>query len=579
MLAKVICTTLLIEKSPQALPLGAACVASAIKNSPLTRDLCTVYLCPFCQEDSEYIKHASTQDQAAEWMAQQLILKSQGDGSPGAGVAGQRGQGQSVELGVSNATEPYHWDGPLIVAFSVFVWNRLVLEKTARILRQQGVICIAGGPEVTANPKSFTDFDYVTTMEGELRVPYLISKILSGDKEALREENLQLSLSPLSCPLDQLSSPYLDGTLDPAEYDGALWELARGCPFKCSYCYESKGEKVVRKFPMERIEKELDLFARKKIGQVFVLDPTYNANKERAVQLVNLIAKKTPDTFYYFEARAEFIDRQMAKAFTKIPCALQIGLQSANEEVLKLVNRPFNRKQFVKNIGFLNEAGVTFGFDLIYGLPGETFKSFKEGIDFALSLYPNNLEIFCLSVLPGTDLFDHAKDLHLNYMDKPPYNIINTDKFSNQDIQHASHLAQACNVFYNDGRAVPWFNIITHHLHIKAPEFFDRFYNEVLAKNISQSVIPVPFVRTQSEIEKLQQDFVTKLCKEKKMDRYIKVMTDLIRYYGAISRKTDTGKTQTVQLNYPEEYLCSEYIFDLDFFTKNVKINPCSIRI
>lgn len=577
--AKVICTTLLIEKSPQALPLGAACVASAIKNSPLTRDLCTVYLCPFCQEESEYIKHASTQDQAAEWMAEQLILRSQGDGSPGSGGTGQRGQGQIVGTGVSNAAAPYHGDGPLIVAFSVFVWNRLVLEKTARILRQHGVICIAGGPEVTANPKSFTDFDYVTTMEGELRVPYLISKILSGDKEALREENLQLSLSPLSCPLDQLSSPYLDGTLDPAEYDGALWELARGCPFKCSYCYESKGEKVVRKFPMERIEKELDLFARKKIGQVFVLDPTYNANKERAVQLVNLIAKKTPDTFYYFEARAEFIDRQLAKAFTKIPCALQIGLQSANEEVLKLVNRPFNRKQFVKNIGFLNEAGVTFGFDLIYGLPGETFKSFKEGIDFALSLYPNNLEIFCLSVLPGTDLFDRAKDLHLNYMDKPPYNIINTDKFSNQDIQHASHLAQACNVFYNDGRAVPWFNIITHHLHIKAPEFFDRFYNEVLAKNVSQSVIPVPFVRNQSEIEKLQLDFVTKLCKEKKMDRYIKVMTDLIRYNGAVSRKTDTGKTQTVQLNYPEEYLCSEYIFDLDFFTKNVKIKPYSIRI
>lgn len=577
--AKVICTTLLIEKSPQALPLGAACVASAIKNSPLTRDLCTVYLCPFCQEDSEYIKHASTQDQAAKWMAEQLILRSQGDGSPGSGGTGQRGQGQIVGTGVSNAAAPYHGDGPLIVAFSVFVWNRLVLEKTARILRQHGVICIAGGPEVTANPKSFTAFDYVTTMEGELRVPYLISKILSGDKEALREENLQLSLSPLSCPLNQLSSPYLDGTLDPAEYDGALWELARGCPFKCSYCYESKGEKVVRKFPMERIEKELDLFARKKIGQVFVLDPTYNANKERAVQLVNLIAKKTPDTFYYFEARAEFIDRQLAKAFTKIPCALQIGLQSANEEVLKLVNRPFNRKQFVKNIGFLNEAGVTFGFDLIYGLPGETFKSFKEGIDFALSLYPNNLEIFCLSVLPGTDLFDRAKDLHLNYMDKPPYNIINTDKFSNQDIQLASHLAQACNVFYNDGRAVPWFNIITHHLHIKAPEFFDRFYNEVLAKNVSQSVIPVPFVRNQSEIEKLQLDFVTKLCKEKKMDRYIKVMTDLIRYNGAVSRKTDTGKTQTVQLNYPEEYLCSEYIFDLDFFTKNVKIKPCSIRI
>jgi len=544
MKAHVICTTLLIEKSPQALPLGAACIASAIKNSPLTRDLCTVELKTFCQEDEEYLQHCGTNSSPARWMAEQILDK--------------KGQGQIEKL---------------IVAFSVFVWNRLVLEETARILRSEGVVCIAGGPEVTANPDSFTDFDYVTTMEGELRVPYLISKILLGDKDALEPEKLQLSLSPLSCPLDKLSSPYLDGTLDPAEYGGALWELARGCPFKCSYCYESKGEKVVRKFPMERIEKELDLFAQKKIAQVFVLDPTYNANKERAIQLVNLIAKKTPDTFYYFEARAEFIDRQLAQAFTKIPCALQIGLQSANEEVLKLVNRPFNRKQFVRNIGFLNDAGVIFGFDLIYGLPGESFKGFKKGIDFALSLYPNNLEIFCLSVLPGTDLYDRAKDLHLNYLDKPPYTIINTDKFSSSDIEHAGHIAKACSIFYNDGRAVPWFNIVTHHLHMRAPEFFDRFYNEI--------IVPVPFgpCPTQADIEKQQVQFVTKLCKEKHLDKYIKVMTDLIRYNGAVSRKTDTGKPQTVQLNYHEDYLCSEYIFDLEFFVRNVKIKPYTVRI
>ena len=51
----------------------------------------------------------------------------------------------------------------------------------------------------------------------------------------------------------ELSSVYLDGTLDVSEYGGALWELARGCPFKCSYCYESKGEKCVQYFSDERI--------------------------------------------------------------------------------------------------------------------------------------------------------------------------------------------------------------------------------------------------------------------------------------------------------------------------------------
>lgn len=531
----IICTTLLIERSPQALPLGAACIASAIKHNQHTKELCTVELKAFCQEDAEFVKHNSSIDSAAEYIASGLMTEGKAK--------------------------------PDIVCFSIFVWNRIILEKVAGILRNNGIFCLAGGPEVTANPNSFKDFDYLSLGEGELSVPALINKIITN------EDIPETIITRETCKnLAELSSPYLDGTLDPSEYEGALWELARGCPFKCSYCYESKGEKHVRQFPLERIEAELDLFAKKKIPQVFVLDPTYNANKERAVKLLNLIAKKTPDTFYYFEARAEFIDAQLAKAFTKIPCALQIGLQSANEEVLKLVNRPFNKKTFVKNIGILNNAGVTFGFDLIYGLPSETFKGFKEGIDFAISLYPNNLEIFCLSVLPGTDLSERAESLNLNYDKNPPYRIFNTDKFSTQDIEHAGHLAKACNVFYNDGRAVPWFNIILHTLKMRAAEFFERFYEEENLANSDTSCL------THAQIEKLQLDFVTKQCKFRHADRFIKVMSDLIRYYGALSRRTATGKSESVQLNYPPEYLESEYIFNLDFFVKNVKPRPNTIR-
>ena len=40
----VICTTLLIENSPQALPLGAACIASAIKKDARTKDKFSVEL-------------------------------------------------------------------------------------------------------------------------------------------------------------------------------------------------------------------------------------------------------------------------------------------------------------------------------------------------------------------------------------------------------------------------------------------------------------------------------------------------------------------------------------------------------
>ena len=539
----VICTTLLIEKSPQALPLGAACIASSIKHNELTKDLCEVSLYAFCREDKSFLSHFNSNEEAGTYIASTLLDK------------------------IGNAKQA-------IFCFSIYVWNRLILEVASRILREKGFKCIAGGPEVTACPETFTDFDSVITGEGEGKVPQIIYSLI-------KNEDVTNIVFGKNKDLNTLSSPYLDGTLDPSEYGGALWELARGCPFKCSYCYESKGEKVVRLFPMERIKKELDLFAQKKIPQVFVLDPTYNANKQHALELLNMIAKKTPNTFYYFEARAEFLDRQMAKAFTKIPCALQIGLQSSDENVLRLVNRPFNRKQFIKNINILNQEGVIFGLDVIYGLPGDSFKGYKNSIDFAMSLYPNNLELFCLSVLPGTDLYDRAKELHLNWESKPPYHIINTDKFSNEDIKNSEKIAQACSFFYNDGRAVPWFNTMCQALHLKPSIFFQQFYNFAKDKPLFKKFTSEsnPESCSHKNIEGLQKEFIKKSLTERNKGRLVTAALDIITYNGAVSRKIETGVSETIQLHYSPEFIDSEYALNLDFFVNNAKINTMRVKI
>ncbi len=567
----VIFTTLLIEKSPQALPLGAACVASAVKHTEGLKELCDVQLVAFCKEDADF-------EPSGKYIADKLI--------------------EHMTRGM-DSPEPEKDTLPrAIFCFSLFVWNRLILEDAARILREAGAICIAGGPEVTAAPDTFTTFDRVITGEGEGKVPQVIADFLgirqtgddvfstgsttTGTSSASAGTNsaptapARPATNTTTAGLETFPSPYLDGTLNPAEYGGALWELARGCPFKCSYCYESKGEKKVRHFPRQRLEQELDLFARQKIPQVFVLDPTYNANKKEALDLLRMIARKTPDTFYYFEARAEFIDRELARAFTRLNCALQIGLQSSDENVLRLVNRPFNRKVFVRNIGLLNEEGVIFGLDVIYGLPGDSLRGFKESVNFAISLYPNNLEIFCLSVLPGTDLYDRAASLHLEYEAKPPYHIIRTDKFTPEDLKRAEKIALACSCFYNQGRAVPWFNTILHALHTPAALFFERFYDWGSQKNKLDLIKNCCDHKT---IEALQKDFVREELLAKKKNRLVTAALDIITFNGALSRKTDTGKSESVQLNYPAEYIDSQYALDLDFFVNNVKMKKDNIKI
>ena len=533
----VICTTLLLEKSPQALPLGAACIASAVKNCPELKDKVNVQLKAFSLEDED-IKDLKSVDERAQYIADAL-WKSCG----------------------TNKNS--------IFCFSVFVWNVKILKSAAKILKEKGNVTIAGGPEITAHPDFYKDFDYTVSGEGEISVPYLVAQIINNSEG--QNQKVILSKSP---ELATLYSPYLDGMIDPSEYGGALWELARGCPFKCAYCYESKGEKTVRLFSMERIKAELELFAKKRVPQVFVLDPTYNVNKKRAVELLRLIREKTPDTFYYFEARAEFIDRELAREFTKIPCALQIGLQSANEEVLHLVNRPWDRKKFIRGIGVLNEEGVTFGLDLIYGLPGESFGSFREGVDFAVSMLPNNLEIFCLSVLPGTDLFDRADGLGLEYETEPPYHVIKTKQFSIEDMERARKLAAACSYFYNAGRAVTWFNAVCRVLKIKPSKFFELFYQKYSKECEECCCCEI----SHSEIEKVQLDFLRALFTERGITKYIRAVEDIVRFYGAISRTTDTGKGETLLLNYNADYVASDYASDIKWFCENVKPQKCKIQ-
>ena len=531
----VICTTLLIEKSPQALPLGAACIAAAVKHCNELKDLCKVSLTAFCLEDKGFPKDKKS---ASFYIAEKLIEQA----------------GGCKEA---------------VFCFSCFVWNVEVLEEASKKLREKGFVCIAGGPEITAHPAFYKGFDYTVSGEGEITVPALISKIIN--KKSEQSDKIIISQSPdLTC----LYSPYLDGIIDPSDYEGALWELARGCPFKCAYCYESKGEKNVRLFPMERIKSELELFAKKNIPQVFVLDPTYNVNKKRAVELLRLIAEKTPNTFYYFEARAEFIDRELAREFTKIPCALQIGLQSANEEVLKIVNRPWDKKKFIRGISVLNEEGVTFGLDLIYGLPGESFGSFREGVDFAVSMLPNNLEIFCLSMLPGTDLFDRADELGVVYEKEPPYHVIKTKTFTSEDMERARCLAAACSYFYNAGRAVSWFTAICRLLKFKPSKFFELFYKKNSEKCKQNCCCEISHL----EIEKVQLVFLKELITEHGLNKYLRAVEDIVRFYGAISRTTDTGKSETIVLNYNAEYVASEYASDIKWFTENIKPQKCKIQ-
>lgn len=533
--------TIPAEISPQALPLGAASIVAAINKSFAEKPLApeTVVEARLISIPPEF--HL-TQEEQAQAIAHQLL-----------------------EL------------HPAALCFSLFVWNRTVLARVAAIIQEKApeIPLIAGGPEVTAGAADKDPFHYLVCGEGDESVPNLLRQLLQkeafvADASKVDSDLPQRKIFSPRANQENLPSPYLTGTLNPAEYqNGALWELARGCPFKCTYCYESKGEKTVAYFPMERIRQELDFFAKHKVSQIFVLDPTYNAKKERAVEILKLIRQKAPDTFFHFECRAELLNPELVAAFSRISCSLQIGLQSARPEVLKLVARNINRKEFAGKIALLNNAGIIFGFDLIYGLPGDNLAGFKESIDYAISLYPNSLEIFRLSVLPGTALFDQKQELGLVAPETPPYLVESTPQFSAKDLDKAEALARATSYFYSRGRAVSWFHSLLKPLRCSPSVFFSRFVDFLAAENIN-----IPAIQDEcshQEVEQVQLKFIQNQYGSPKLKALLPAAIDLIKLNGAFSRAYADGEHTTLSLSFHPDDLLSPYSQDLAFFCQHAK--------
>ncbi|MDR1902668.1 MAG: DUF4080 domain-containing protein [Treponema sp.] len=493
-------------------------------------------------------------------------------------------------------------DKPDFAGFSLYVWNRDLMVKAARILRSSlpGIFLFCGGPEAGALPAGLSlnqggPFDAVLPGEGEDAAVRLFRKLLENNGKAL------LSLSPIeggilqSHPpqLASLPSPWLDGTLKPRGREGVLWELGRGCPFGCIYCAESKGAgketagtKQVRYFSDDRIQQELRLFIREKIPYVFVLDPTFNLDAKRAKAVLDTIIRevetsgsRASNTRWHFEVRAELIDRGQAARFARLGASLQIGLQTADPRIAALIGRGFNRKRFEAGIGLVNEAGISFGLDLIYGLPGDSLDGYRKSLDYTLSLYPDNLDLFRLAVLPGTVLAERAGRWGLRRQDKAPYEVIETPDFSASDIEQAERISAALELFYNRGRAVAWFNQILRPLRLKPSAFLEKFARFLRRRSPGPQTEAYTTSLDTAPVIKLQLEFLEYCYVRARKERLIKAVRDIVSFHGAWGRALAEGLETETAFTYKPELVCGREGMDIERFEQAYKPDPGEYRM
>ena len=431
---------------------------------------------------------------------------------------------------------------PDIVGLPIYVWNRQECCKLITELRQQlpDLLLIAGGPEATADPARLlaeAPFDLLVVGEGELTAAELLERRLAGASlqglpgtAQLVDGSVQVIPRPQIEDLAILPSPYLAGLLDTHIANGMVWQLSRGCPYACEFCYDGMGDRKVRRYPLDRMEQELAYLVSRGASQIFALDSTFNTDKKRAKHLLRLIRETAPDVHFHFEVRHELLDKEQAQLFAQLTCSVQIGLQSADPAVAGGVGRTFNRDEFTAKVMLLNDSGATFGFDLIYGLPDDCFDKFHEGLNFALSLYPNHLDIFPLAVLPGTKVAHKAAAIGMRHLSDPPYTLLESASFPLADMVRARQLGAASDIFYSRGKAVAWFNGVARGLKLKPVELLERFADWLQGQ---MGRMPDEAELEDGQIWQLQRQFLTSLFDQRKAQKLLPSALDCVDYHYA----------------------------------------------
>ena len=470
---------------------------------------------------------------------------------------------------------------PWAIGLSIYIWNVKWFEQFATCIRKRNpeIIIFAGGPQTI----DFTDrlpswLDFAILGEGELSTVAVLQSL----QERKKVRNLQIDglisanyVSPVSSKLPDLSelpSPFLTGEADCIinDYDSVLWELTRGCPFACAFCFESRGKRTVRDYPMERIEKELKYLIRHEIVNVFVLDPTFNLNPERAKTIMRLLISKAPsDMHFTFEIRAELVDEELADMFAQLNCSLQIGLQSSDEEVLKTINRRFDRELFEQKVKLLSSKGVAFGLDIIIGLPKDNLKRFRNTVNFAVSLMPSNIDCFLLSLLPGTELTLRSDELELTTHDDEERTIRCTPMFPEKDIQIALSVRKGMDMFYTKGQSCMWIHCILEALNITACNLFSLFVKWMEQTGRSED----------EDIWVLQDEFVESLFEKTKNTKLIPAMKSFMELHQGLCYVTDTCESATLDLSYKPDDLAKLDNMSLSEFVRTTKPHHCSPTI
>ena len=329
--------------------------------------------------------------------------------------------------------DEHHFDVVGLSVIGGYYQYRKLLGLSAAVNRsRQRPYFIIGGHGPAPEPAYFlgkTQADAVVIGEGEKTVVELMDAI--GDPHRLRDvkgiafrDGENVTINPrrdLIEDIESLAWPAYD--LFPMQYyrllrmphttptDFVMPVLSgRGCNFECTFCY--RMDKGFRPRDTESVVEEIR-FLKRAYGITYVAfsDELLMSSEARTVEICEAFLKANLDVKWDCNGRLNYAKDGVLSTMKKAGCVfINYGIEAMDNQVLRNMRKGLTTDLIVRGIEATLQAGISPGFNIIFGNVGDTRETLAEGVKFLLK-YDDGAQrrtIRPVTPYPGSPLYDEA---------------------------------------------------------------------------------------------------------------------------------------------------------------------------
>lgn len=344
---------------------------------------------------------------------------------------------------------------PVIIGFSVYIWNVEEVSQTVALIRQvsPATYIVLGGPEVSHHP-DHPDVvelaDYVIEGAGEISFRKLCEQLLT---DRLPPQKI---IAGDVVALDQLELPYAYYTDEDIRNRMIYVEASRGCPFKCEFCL-SALDKTAKPFELGKFLDAMAELLQRGARNFKFIDRTFNLKVSTSVAIMAFFLERMSDDLYlHFEVVPDNLPDRLKAAIKKFPkhsLQFEIGIQTFDPAIQDLISRKQDNEKSCHNLLWLRaETEAYIHADLIFGLPGDNLENFAKSFDQLVALKPHEIQLGILKRLRGAPINRHTENYQLRYNPKAPYNILSTSQIDFYSMQAVNRFARYWDMIGNSGR-------------------------------------------------------------------------------------------------------------------------------